>query len=513
MKRRNLAIWSSEGTKTAFSGAMILGLLAQGMALLNKFSWHDDIFSLFLTGDTITSGRWMLHVLGEAEILLFGDGHFSLPLVNGLFSLLCIAASAGLLAFGLNIRSRGISFLLGGVMAVFPFVTALFSFMFTAHYYMLAMLMITLSGLLIGGRHPWWAKTLGILLGGCSVGIYQAFFPLLLTTVVLCDLSEMKGEEGRIADIWKTLVAQMLCIGGVMGTYLAGSSFFLNYYHLELSPYMGLNEAGSLPVGTYLARAGRAYAEFFCPTTNVTWDMFPVHIKYIRWLILLLEGILGIRMILQTWRINRGYALIQLLLLALFPLGCNFIFVLSKEVHGLMTYGQIAQFTLLTLLADRVVFQRAALTRLVAWVSAMMMGLSCVMYIRYDNQCYLKTGFQQQEAISWTNALIARIKSTKGYRDEYQIAWIGRDRMWDQSLYNIDELDFLHLSGYEMDLQGYLNNWTWMEFMARWCGFSSETANAEEFKNLPEVQAMPCYPEDGSIQVIGETVVVKFGEE
>ena len=64
MKRRNLAIWSSEGTKTAFSGAMILGLLAQGMALLNKFSWHDDIFSLFLTGDTITSGRWMLHVLG-----------------------------------------------------------------------------------------------------------------------------------------------------------------------------------------------------------------------------------------------------------------------------------------------------------------------------------------------------------------------------------------------------------------------------------------------------------------
>ena len=65
----------------------------------------------------------------------------------------------------------------------------------------------------------------------------------------------------------------------------------------------------------------------------------------------------------------------------------------------------------------------------------------------------------------------------------------------------------------QLDLQGYLNNWTWMEFMARWCGFSSETANAEEFKNLPEVQAMPCYPEDGSIQVIGETVVVKFGEE
>ncbi len=135
------------------------------------------------------------------------------------------------------------------------------------------------------------------------------------------------------------------------------------------------------------------------------------------------------------------------------------------------------------------------------------------MYVRHANQCYLKTAFQQQQAISWTNALITRIKSAEGYRDEYPVAWIGRYHMQDRSLYNIDELDFLNLSSYEADLQEYLNNWSWKEFMERWCGFGPEMAYELEPEKLQEVREMPCYPEDGSIRVMDGTVVVKFGEE
>ena len=112
------------------------------MGLFNKYSWHDDIFSLFMTGTTIRLGRWMLYVLVEAEKWFYGNGHFSLPLVNGMISLLCIGLSAGLLAVHFNIRSRALSGLLGAAMAVFPVVTALFSFMFTIHYYMVALLMM-----------------------------------------------------------------------------------------------------------------------------------------------------------------------------------------------------------------------------------------------------------------------------------------------------------------------------------------------------------------------------------
>ena len=142
----------------AFFGALVIGILAHGMGLFNKYSWHDDIFALFQTGATVTSGRWMLHVLTQAEILLFGDLHASLPLFNGLCSILCIGISAGLMVSLLRIRSESLSVLLGGIMAAFPVVTALFGFMFTVHYYMAGFLMMTAGTVLILRGNIWWKK-------------------------------------------------------------------------------------------------------------------------------------------------------------------------------------------------------------------------------------------------------------------------------------------------------------------------------------------------------------------
>ena len=496
----------------AFSGALLFGLAAQGMGLLNKFSYHDDIFSLFQMGETITSGRWMLYVLGVLEILVFGDGHFSLPLLNGLFSLLCVGLSAGLTVHMLKIRSRMLSALLGCVAASFPMLTALFGFMFAAPYYMLAMLMMTACGVLTSEKKTWWVKLLGCLLGGCSVGIYQAFLPMLLTLILLSDMLRLVEGEEDFADLWKTLLTQAACICGVMAVYLAGSRFFLSRYGLELSPYMGLNEAGSLPFSTYLGRAVRAYHAFFQPARNVSWDMYPQHVYGLYYLTMGLNLVFGAALFCRIRRRHWGKALLFAAMLALYPLGCNFIYVLSAKVHGLMMYGQVMHFTLLVLLADQMRLQRPRLRRSAVRTAAAVLAMISVMYARYDNQCYLKTAFQQQEAISWDTELIARIKSAQGYRDELPVAWVNREEMADASLYNMDELNSLSLTGYNEDIETYLNNWAWERFLQRWCGFGADMYFGEEVENWPEVRAMSCYPADGSILVVNDVVVVKFGE-
>ena len=79
--------------------------------------------------------------------------------------------------------------------------------------------------------------------------------------------------------------------------------------------------------------------------------------------------------------------------------------------------------------------------------------------------------------------------------------WVGK---------SMKELDFLQLNSYERDLQGYINNWTWDVFLARWCGFAPEMANPEDVMSRPEVESMPAYPADGSILVLEDVVVVKF---
>lgn len=499
-------------SRVAFLGSLVFGLIAQGMGLFNKFSWHDDIYSLFLIGETITSGRWMLHVLGELEIFIFGDGHFSLPLMNGLFSLLCISVSAGLIVYAFKIRSPIFSVLLGCLMAAFPVVTALLGFMFAIPYYMLALLMTVAGGVLICGKNPWWKKALGMLLGGCAVGIYQAFLPLLLTLVLLSGLGELAEEKTKCTDYLKQLLVHSICVAGVMGVYSAGSHFFLNLYGLKMSPYMGLNEVGTVPLAVYFSRAAGAYQEFFQPTRNVSWDMYPQHIYYLYFFTMALNLILSIALICRTWKQSRGKALVMGTLLVLYPLGCNFIFVMSEEVHSLMVYGQVAHFMLLTWLSDHASFRKQAIRRAVSGTAAVSLAVMSLMYARYDNQCYLKAVFQQQEAIAWNTELIARIKSLPGYRADLPVAWIHQDEIKDATIYNIDELNMLSLGGYNEETESYLSNWAWDKFMQRWCGFGPVTVDSDTLEHLPEVQAMPCYPDDGSVQIINGVIAVKLGE-
>ena len=505
--------------RAAFWGSLVFGLVSQGMGMFNKYSWHDDIFSLFRVGDTVSSGRWMLYVLAELEILIFGDGHFSLPLMNGFFSLLCIGASAALTVRLLKIQNLVFCALLGAVMAAFPVITALFGFMFAVPYYMLALLWAVAGAYLIRWESPWWEKMIGAVLAGCSVGVYQAFLPVFLTLILFSDLVTMAEGKQALSSFWMNVLIQVILIGLSMGIYVAGSRYFLQLTGYVLINYMGLAEVDSVPLTTYIQRAGRAYREFFHPSRYASWDMYPHHVYYLHFLALGTSALLAIPLIIRMWKQSRVKSILFVLMLALIPLGCNFIFVMCGEVHGLMVYGQVFQVALFVWLADRLEISRPAVRNWTVRGAAAMLALTNLMYARYDNQCYLKTEFQQQEAISWFTTLVTRIKSTPGFRDELPVIWVNREKMQDDTLYNLDQLDFIRLSSYEENIRGYIANWAWDAYLAHWCGFSPQSIDEEEPEEEegmgekewpPEIQAMPHYPDDGSIQIIDDAVVVNF---
>ena len=494
----------------ALAGALVFGLLAQGMGLFNKYSWHDDIYSLFMTGTAIPLGRWMLHVFAELERWFYGNGYFSLPLVNGMISLLCIGLSAGLMAHYFQIRSRRLCALLGGVMAVFPVVTSLFGFMYTVHYYMVSLLMMTAGCVLICGECAWWKKTAGVLLCGCAVGVYQAWIPILLMMALLDQIMFLCRREENLRVFFRRLAVRILCVAAVMGVYFLGNEYFLRTRNLQLDDYLGIDQMGLSSLGIYLQRAVTAYREFFLPTHFSLWDMYPQAVFNLYRLMLCLDLALGAGWVIRTWKKSPGKAVLLCAALALVPLGCNFVFVMSEEVHSLMVYGQVMQTLLLICLTDWRGRLSLPFSRMLSLGTGLILALCCVMYIRYDNQCYMKTAFQQQEAISWNTTLVTRIESAEGFRDELPVAYVNRRKMTDRNLYNLDELDFLSLGTYDADMQEYLNDWAWEQFLARWCGFSPETVKQSEVEDWPEVQEMPAYPDDGSVQVIRDVVVVKF---
>lgn len=504
--------------RLTFFSALLFGLFAHGMGLWNKLSWHDDIISLFWEGSTISSGRWMLHVLGWLEKLIFEDGHFSLPVINGLFALLCIGASAGLLVHLFKIRKKSLCVGLGCVMAAFPSMTGLFGYMFTAHYYMLAMGMMVVCGCMVCSENRKWLKVPAVLLGGCSMSIYQAYFPMLLSILLLYDLRCLAEREEKISDFLRRAVLQALCVLGVAAFYFAMNRWFLHKYGLQTNAYMGMDQMSSTPVQVYLSRAGAAWLEFFRPARYTASDMYPMRAYYAYLFMLAGDLLLGLWQGVRLWRKSRGKALLFFLLLLLFPLCNQFIFVMAEYVHGLMAFSVVMQVVLFVWLTDRAAFQPTnplklpehAFRRGISGAAAVVLGLTGALYARFDNQCYLKAIFQQQQAISFFTALSAQIKAVPGFKDETPVVFLNGENISDRTLYHISELDFIHLDPYGETLQGYVNSYGWRAFMERWCGFGPVWADPADYAELPEVKAMPHYPDDGSIRKWGEVILVNF---
>ena len=510
-ERGNLKIRKpSPEIRTTFIGTVLFALAVHGMGLFNKLSFHDDILALFGTGTTIPSGRWMLHVAGWLETLIFGDGHFSLPVMNGLFSIGCVAVSACMLVNLLKIRGKAQCLGLGCLMVAFPTVTGLFGYMFTMPYYMLAMTMMTACACIICSARRRWMRIPAVILGGCSVGIYQAFLPMLLSILLLYDLSVLAEGKEPAGAFLKRAGVQLLCVLGTVAFYFAANRFFLAKFGMEMNGYMGNDRIGSTSAAVYLERAGRAYREFFLPARNVYYDMYPMHVHYMYLLMIAADVLLAVRLICVTGKRSRGKAALLALLFALFPLGCNFIFVMSETVHGLMTYGQVAQFALFVWLTDRLELRPPRADRLLALAVSLVLGLTGIMYARFANQCYLKVTFQQQQAVSYYTTLVSRIKSTEGYRDDLPVAFLGGEHIADRTLANIDELDFIHLDSYGETSESYINSYSWTVFMERWCGYGPEYHDGSGLRDLPEVRDMPHYPDDGSIRIVQDVIVVNF---
>ncbi|MBR2823839.1 MAG: glucosyltransferase domain-containing protein [Clostridia bacterium] len=498
--------------RIAFFSAVLFGLFAHGTGLLNKFSHHDDAASLFDLGTTLSSGRWALLVFQWLEGAFFGTPNTSLPLYNGMVSILCIGAVAGLTAHLMKIRNRVFCGLWGCVMVAFPVVTSLFAYMFTSHPYMIGLLMMTAGAYLICAKTPWWAKAIGVGLGGVSVGIYQAYLPVFVTILLLDDiriLSE-ETEEGTGRRFWTHVGIQILCTAGVMLLYAAGNRFFLNKYQVELSGYQGIDEMGRMTVPMMLERIAAAYRDFFNPSQEqyVFRNMYPGSLRPLYFLMLAADGALALRLIVRTGRRHAGRGALLAILFALLPLGCNMIFVMAENVHGLMVYGQVMQVLLFIWLFDRLDFRAVRLNRAVSGAAACALAAMALMYARYDNQCYLKDTLHQQEAISYFTTVVTRIKSLPGYRPDLEVYFTNADESRDPTLYNIDELDFIRLNPYWHNSREYIHGETREEFVKIWCGADFVWHWGNDLESLPEVQAMPSYPADGSVQIVNDSVVV-----
>ena len=498
--------------KDAVYSVLVWGILSQGMGIFNKFSLHDDVLR-YDVGYTFTSGRWMLEILAKIEIALFQDGHFSLPVFNGFLGLLFIAFSACVIIRLLEIKNTVICAFIGGLMACFPVITCLFGYMFTLHFYMIALFIGTIGTYFICRSGRAWLKAAGILLVGASAGIYQAFIPVTLTLMLLYLIRFAANTDDTKALVLKILLVGASCVLFML-VYFVASKLVLSYYHASLDTYKSIDKMGSSSFGEYIFRAIDAYSEFFLPDKTTGFYMYLGRIRIAYIIVVALCAILSAVQVVRVCKRNHLNAILLALLIALFPLSVNFIIIMvgKDETHSLMVYSQVLTFCLLFLLLENIRFKKPAVSRVLSAATTVVTVFVLIAYCRVDNKCYLKAALVQSETISYFTTLITQIKECDGYSDELPVVFLNDMQKKDLSLKPGDNgyLEGIPYLPYCWSVNDYINNYRWSKFMWQWCGYSPTKGNTDRVKDTEDVRNMPHYPASGSIKVVEGILVVNF---
>lgn len=533
--------------KRCFLSVLIIGFAAHAAGMSAGLSFHDDVVSTYDVGATHIFGRFTLGLLGKITRVPFGGSNYSLPWFNGLISLLFIAGFGWLVVRLLDIRNAVLQVLVCGVLVTFPVVTATFAYMFTAPYYMFALLLCGISaGLLTGQGHlrcgqGLWRTAAGALIMALLTGIYQAYLPVLLTLEILILMKEELAGKEQAAKRWIRAFCGTVC-GLIL--YLILMRISLRLTGKELFAYRGLDSLGT-GGSSYPERILWAYRIFFSPESFVEkrhstdylmfmWSMAGVY-RIVIVLGMILLAAAGIRMLRNGCRpaAMARYAVLA----AVFPLFVNFIYVMMNfDVYGLMVYAQVFVFILPLMLADTLLQERRLIPRketdagngvkgieegteqqkgrsrvihALALAAALLSAYSVLFYCRYDNLCYYKAARMQENAIAWDEILISRIQETEGYDPSLPVVFLNQTDK-DVNGWEVDpELQKVMVTPY--GVSELINDYAWVDFMRIHCGWSPAVQEDDgSWSEYVEEEDMPHYPAQGSIRIVDRTVVVNF---
>jgi len=498
--------WKKTPEFTAAASSVAYGLAVHSFALNNVLNNHDNIASQpggYGTG--VASGRWFLELLG-----MFFDKaglNYNLPFVNGLVYICLLAVTAAILVSVLRIRSRTSAALIGALLVAFPTVTATMIYRFTAIFYGLSALFAVLAVWIL--RRFRWGIAASVVLVALSMGIYQAYVPLTIALFVLELICEgLRGE----ADA-KHLVLRGLydCLALILGLvlYFLGMKLCLVVFDSSLTEYQGISTMGTMSAGQIpqlVINALRAVCllplQDYCGVANRA-------LMRLAYLLLAISTAWMVARILIKKVRNTGTSVIICLLWVAFLLAVGFIEVMVPDswIYTLMVYS----FSLLACVPlvvleclpeeDRVVLPRKVVSLLVA--------LLVLFYGYYANVNYTAAWFAGEQIDNYLSGVVLRATMTEGYTTDKQWALIGdiQDPLFGSPW--SEEITYSGLGFTEYLLNQYSRN----DWIRNFIGYEIPVADSQTVKILAAsdaVQAMPCYPDAGSVSVIGDTVVVKF---
>lgn len=498
----------------AFVAVMLVGLIAHGYIIFNRISYHDNTACLFSLGATYELGRWGLGIIRDLQI--YTTRTFAVPVFNGLLSMIFIGFAAMKLVKIFDIKSKASAFVIGAVMIAYPTVPSIFSFMFTSWPYFLGLLLsVQAAEVLIEKRTVGRAVVSAILLA-ISLGLYQAFFAVTISIFLIKLLQDVIScKTDSVSDYAKQGFTYLISLGLGLGVWSVIASVFKKIKHIDTMEYKGMGEGYDL--AQFPTKVVLSFKEFFSASYAGVNGL-----KYLRLLTLLviIVTVIHIAMLVFRRSANVGVKVSALIGAVLLPLGMNVMYILSTSeeyyVDSLMVYGTAFVLILPVVLIEYLNDNDGTIIKLITWIQIIAIFVITISYVYLDNAAYMKAEIAEEQATSYFTQLAANIKSCDGFKDDMEIILVDFDKNADSTFAKVDDEDELEAIKIEKfpRYQELVTYGSAINFMQEHCGFGNDLVQIDDgtVASQSAVQAMPCYPDDGSIAVVDGKVVVKFGK-
>jgi len=505
-------IWEriSFQVKITFFSSIIIGFFTHFFMITNLYPNHDTF--LFHEGrSNITSGRWFTFFPS-----LLTDGYL-LPWISGSLLIIFIAISACIVIKCLRINNNFYCILVSGLMVSFPTVTASLLYITGAYMPMLSLLFACLAIYITYNFR--FGFCFGFIFVALSLGIYQAFFTIaagLSIAVLIIDILRTNLSYKNI--IIKAIKLFITLLLGII-TYFIIVKLSLIITNLELSGYQGISGMGEIHISTLPGLIKKTYTSIIDFYIR---DNYNAHIfnKITFPVLIIISSLLLFIIIIQKNIFKKEiHFLFLLLLIILYPLACNIIYIMAPNgsVHLLMRYGMvllpIAVIVLMEII-EKEINQKEPLLFLIVkqgacWIITVILIFNIYNYGILANKVYTKAHIVYEQSYAYSVELITRIESADNYIKDIPILMIGKPGA---TISEFPEFNKLKITGSDNNL---INKYSYMSFLHSFLGIKlnvkeADLTDIERYNLKKEIRKMPFYPNQGSIKKINDIIVVKF---
>ncbi|MEE1281812.1 MAG: glucosyltransferase domain-containing protein [Acutalibacteraceae bacterium] len=483
--------------KISFFSTFIIGLITHLYKFANDIPIMDTFTNSYHEQNMIMSGRWFLTIATSIS------SYFDLVWVIGLLSLLFISLSMVLITEIFKLTNPVLITLCGAILVTFPAATEIFFFSYTADGYMIALFLsciavyLTVFDCKIKYRY---------IISGCclcfSCAIYQAYIPFALVLSVCYLMYQLLENNYTDKQCTMWCVKQVGLFGVALAAYYALWKLLSLIEKVEETSYLGIDKVGSvsfsLIINGFKAMV-LSLGRFFIEGDSLSELTFGTILNVI--FIICFIAIIIFVAIKSKLIANKKKLILFIVCIISLPFCiCLWSFV-STEIY-LGTARYFHSIAMLYIFVG-ILFER--------WTEIKAKNFSgFLLAIIAFNFCL--------------EANISYYLLNKSFQASYATAVAIQSKMQEKEFENIIITGRLTYDGFGKERIPYLGrgidyNYLYREssvvsFLETYFSTDLEVLYGEErvaIESSQEVKDMECWPSEGSMKVIDDTLVIKFG--